>query len=263
MSGPGPSRRSGVTSVRFLWIDLGGVIVGDPRPTVVRRLKRRASRRPDRLEAAYYDLSRRLDTDAIPLRDAFDRLHRDFGLSIPYRSFRRLVCNESLSVHREVVRVLRQIHRSTGVWILFTSNVSRPVWRGLLRRFSLREIRDDAVLSFRVRALKPSRRFFRAAMRRTPGNLQHVLFLDDAPENIEAARRLGIRSHRVRSAEDTVRVLRRAFLAPSAYRRRERGGPLRSRMAVPGPAGDTPFHPRHLPRSTPRRLPAGAARSRS
>lgn len=201
------ARRSHRTPGRVLWIDLGGVVLRDPRPLVARRL-RTEDVSLHRLRIVYYRLSRRLDTGAIDLRTMYARLRRTLRLPVGYREFRGLVCDRSLLAYPSVLRALRRLRRTGRVRVVFVSNVSRPVWRGIDRKFALRRYADASVFSFRVGSLKPSSRFFRAALhmsRTVPGE---VRYLDDARENVGAARRMGIPSYRVSRPEQTVRYLR-------------------------------------------------------
>lgn len=192
---------------RVLWIDLGGVVLRDPRPIVARQLRTNGVPLP-RLRAVYYRLSRRLDTGQIDLRTMHARLRRALPLAVGYREFRDLVCDRSLFVHPSVLRALERLRHARRVRVVFASNVSRAVWRGIDRKFALRRYADASVLSFRVGALKPSPTFFRAALRESRRAPSEVEYLDDARENVIAARRMGIRSYRVTRPQETVRRLR-------------------------------------------------------
>ena len=193
---------------RVLWIDVGGVVLRDPRPLVAERLCTEGVTR-ERLRTVYYRLSRRLDTDGITLRTMHGRLRKALPLSVDYQEFRALVCDQSLLAYPSVLRALRRLRKAGGVHVVFTSNVSRPVWRGIERKFALRRYADASVLSFRLGTLKPSPRFFRAALRMSRTVPREVCYLDDAQENVDAARRMGIPSWRVSRPEQTVRYVRK------------------------------------------------------
>lgn len=228
--------------IEVLWIDLGGVVFRDPRPIVVRRLCARTPLDPRRLGPAYYRLSRALDRDTIDLRSMHDRLRREFGISMGYRDFHQLVTRTSLVPVRPVLSALRRLRASGSVRILITSNVSREIWLGLQRRFSIRDLAHDAVLSFRVRTLKPSASFLREAIRRSGAPPARVLFLDDAVANIVAARRAGVHAHRVSGPRDVLGWFRRLSVAGG-----RRGRPSRRPRS-------TPVRPRHTgPRARDRR----------
>ncbi len=241
MSGTDRSSETMSADARVLWIDLGGVLFQDPRPMVVRRLCAQDRLDPRRLGPAYYRLSRALDLGAIDLRAMHERLRRDFGVSIGYRGFHRLVSRTSLVPVRPVLSALRRLRASAPVRILITSNVSREVWLGLNRSFAIGDAAHGAVLSFQVRALKPSASFFRVALRRGGVPADRVLFLDDSLTNVRAARRVGVRAHRVTGGRDAVRWLRTlAALRPEGLSAPGNEGGRTWRPGPPRPARRRP-----------------------
>ncbi len=249
-SGLGRSRRGRLIElpkVRAVWVDLGGVVVRDPRPIVVAELARLGTRDRAALKRAYYGGSLRLDAGRTDLRPFYDRL-RSAGLtSIGYPTFRSLVSDRSLTAIVPVLRELRRVRRRGTVRIVLASNVSRAVWTGVLRKFSLAEFARDAVLSFRLGVLKPRRAFFLRALQKARVRPGEVVYLDDSPSNVAAARRMGVRAYRVRSPTETVRILRRV----GRGRRPDR--PSGSRLKRPAGGG----------RATSRRTGANARSGRS
>ena len=207
-SGP-PIRSPGPLPPRTLWIDIGGVVIGDPRPIVVEALARRGGASRTSLRRAYYRWSRALDRDRIPLAEMHRRLRRAFSIRIGWAGFRELVERKSLRPVPRVLPALRALRRTGRVRIVFASNISRAGWRGSNERFGLGDLADDAVLSFRLGTLKPSRAFFREALRRTGAKGAPVLYLDDTIANVRSARSLGIDARQVRRPEETLRLLRR------------------------------------------------------
>ena len=201
-SEPTPAR------IEALWIDLGGVVFRDPRPVVVRELCDHDRLDPGRLGPAYYRLSRALDRGAIDLRTTYERLRRAFSLWMSYREFRELVSDTSLAAITTVLPALRRLRASGKVRIVITSNVSRPVWGGLERRFRVSGAAHALALSFRLGTLKPRSGFFREALRLSGTGRNRVLFLDDSLRNVLAARRFGVRARRVTGARDTLHWLR-------------------------------------------------------
>ena len=217
---------SALPRVRAVLIDLGGVVVRDPRPFVVGELTRLGSPDPVALKRLYYRESLRLDAGRIGLRQFHSRVRRAGLTAIDYPRFRSIVSDRSLTAFAPVLRELHRAKRQGTVRIVLASNVSRAVWNGLLRKFPLVPFADDAVLSFRVGVLKPRRAFFLEALRKANARPGEVAFLDDSPSNVAAARRLGILAYRVRSAQETVRILRRLRRGGSP-RRESRSSPRR------------------------------------
>lgn len=247
------SRRSQRDLPAVLLVDLGGVVVRDPRPLVVAELLARRPRRRDRTRAVYYRLSRDLDAGRIALRTMHRLLVRSLDVTIPFVDFRELVGRRSLSTIPSVVRRLRALKSHGTVRVAFASNVSRPVWSALVRRFHVNRLADEEYLSFRLGVLKPSPRFFRLALRGLGLPGERVLFLDDSRANVRAARREGLRAVHVPTARAVIRALdgvrretRRGiggsggFSAPTTAGASGRTAPSSSgRPAAPRPIGSS------------------------
>ena len=192
----------------MLLIDIGNVVIWDPRPLIVREILRTERVDPDRLRRSYYRVALRMAAGSLRLPGAYRELRARFHWSMSYRAFRELVGRRALRPIPGVLPALRALHRKGTVRIVYASNVEPATWAGLRRKFRLDDCADGAALSFRLRSLKPSRRFFRGAIRIARVAPATMVYLDDLPENIRAARALGIRARRVRSPEDTLAVLR-------------------------------------------------------
>jgi len=194
---------------RALLIDIGNVVVWDPRPRIVREFLRRKPVDPVRLPSAYYRIALRMAYGSLRLRDAYREIRHQLPRSLSYSDFRDLVGRRSLHPVPGVLPALRALHHQGAVRIVYASNVEPVTWSGLRRKFHLDECADGAALSFRLRSLKPARRFFTAAIRITRVPPSEIFYLDDLPENIRAARALGISARRVRSPADTLAILRK------------------------------------------------------
>ncbi len=186
---------------------------------MVLELSRGHPSRRKRVHAAYYRLSRALDRGAIDLPTMHRRLRREFPWIPNYTVFRRWVRGRSLSVIASVVRALRRLKESARLPIVLASNISHAVWTGLEEKFHLSSLSDRAVLSYRVRALKPERAFLRQMQRAARVPLERTLFLDDAGSNVRRARRYGFPSRVVRGGAETVRILEELRRPPPGFPR--------------------------------------------
>jgi len=195
-------------SPKVLLIDIGDVVIWDPRPRIVREIVRREHLDPDLVHPVYYRTAHRLALGAIGLREAYAHLRASLRWTLSYPKFHELVASQSLVAVPGILPSLRDLRRRRTVRIVFASNTERITWEGLRRKFHLDEYADAAALSYRLRTMKPGRRFYRAALRiaRAPAN--ETLFLDNLAANVRGARALGIPSRTVRSPRDTLRVLR-------------------------------------------------------
>ena len=222
-------KAGGRPAPKCLLVDLGGVLIADPRDIVVRGLRPADGIDLRRVSEEYRSLSRRLDADRLTLRRMFGTLQRKFRVRLAWKEFRSLVESKSLVLNRDVSRSLTRLTKHSQVRVVIASNTSRYVWRGLHKKYDIARIFPRPVLSYRIGSLKPSRRFFRVLLRRANCAPKDAYFLDDAGENVAAARSLGIRSRLVTGPGDAARFLRsleRATSSAAARGRRNADSPI-------------------------------------
>lgn len=75
------------------------------------------------------------------------------------------------------------------------------------RRFRFSAVFDPICYSHEIGVNKPDPDAFRITLDRLQANADEVFFVDDVPENIEAARALGIGAHLHVATDETIRVL--------------------------------------------------------
>ncbi len=79
------------------------------------------------------------------------------------------------------------------------------------RRFGFSAVFDPISYSHEIGVTKPEPEAFRIVLDRLDAAPADVLFIDDVPENIEAARAMGIRAHLHEATADTIAAIRAAM----------------------------------------------------
>lgn len=79
------------------------------------------------------------------------------------------------------------------------------------RRFGFAAVFDPICYSHEIGVTKPEPEAFRIVLDRLDAAPADVLFIDDVPENIEAARAMGIRTHLHEATADTIAAIRAAM----------------------------------------------------
>jgi len=97
---------------------------------------------------------------------------------------------------RDVLAALRP-----AVRVVLVSNATTRLEEDLARARLLDHV-DDVVNSSRVQAAKPDPRIYRIAARRAGAPPERCLFIDDTPENVDAARRAGMAGLHYTSPDD-------------------------------------------------------------
>lgn len=112
------------------------------------------------------------------------------------------ICHSMMAVMADLpasrLEALCQLRRQ-GYRLILLSNINPRCWRYSLEQFrkagyEVADCFDEVFLTFQLGMAKPDPAVFEAVLQRT-GTLPHeALFLDDTRQNVEAARRLGIKS---------------------------------------------------------------------
>jgi len=178
--------------MKAVLFDLGGVLIKVHFDLAMERLRSESGFSRQELENRIFSSG---------LKEQHDR-----GLLSSYEFYERIIPKEKISFSlfqaiwseifiedREMIDYLTSL---AGSYPLYLASNTDPIhyhffcknyaWFSLFRGFGL---------SFRLRELKPSPGFYRKICREFNLDFKKALFVDDTPENVEAAHHVGLRSH--------------------------------------------------------------------
>ncbi|WP_298916578.1 HAD family phosphatase [uncultured Algimonas sp.] len=92
------------------------------------------------------------------------------------------------------------------------SNTNALHWERLHELFDLKAVFDPALASHELKLAKPDPAIFQTVIDRTGVAPDRILFFDDSPENVRAARAMGMRSEPVDPMQGVLPVLKRLGL---------------------------------------------------
>jgi len=177
------------------------------------------------------DLSGKLGVSPDALRPFFnsDDLHEDLELGeiTPDQFLARLsdtlqpkrtpsireiedILGESFQLNQELKEHI-DAHRES-LQIIILSNTNALDIAAIERLFSLISWADASVLSYEVHLKKPDPKIYHHTLNENNLMAAHTFFLDDRPENIQAARDVGIRAEVFKSTTEAIHSIDR-FLA--------------------------------------------------
>lgn len=180
----------------IVW-DFGGVLFRwDPAALIARTLPHRLS---DRMNAQYWKeqffLSYRgewgeYDRGVTTVPEMVPRIAQRTGLT--EREVQAVVdaVPDELQPITDSVRLLTAL-RERGHRLHYLSNMPAPLAAHLQRRHDFLSLFASGIYSSHVQLTKPDPAIFALAQQRFGGDQADTLFIDDHPENIEAARRHG------------------------------------------------------------------------
>ncbi|WP_457631131.1 HAD family hydrolase [Oceanithermus sp.] len=177
---------------RGILFDWGGVFtVGTFDGRVVANVARRYGRSEEDTARAYFAEVRRLELGEWSLARFWEYFSRELGVSAPYEEFEALFL-ASVAPRAEMYRLLEAIPGDITVGLL--SN-NYPVISDYLRAGEGFDRFDAVFFSNEEGIKKPDPAAFAIALERMGLPAGEVLFVDDHPDNIAAARALGLQTH--------------------------------------------------------------------
>lgn len=179
--------------IRAIISDMGRVVIWFDNNIFIRKLAATSTVPEDKIkEAAHWnmDLLTDFDRGAISPGDFYRRVAGAVGSNIGEAEF-AAIYNDIFRLNPPALDVLWK-QKAAGKTLLLLSNTD------VLRFGHIREtypeilIFDDYVLSFELGMVKPEPGIYLEAARRARCRPEECVFIDDMPENVDAALRLGM-----------------------------------------------------------------------
>jgi putative hydrolase of the HAD superfamily len=193
--------------IQVIIFDLGKVLVDFDLEPMVREMAVDCIKPAAEFEKALRssDLAFRYETGIITTLEFYEHLREAGGLRMDIDRFRRVWSNvftpEPL-VPEALLKALRTKYR-----LILLSNTNEAHATFIAENFSVLDHFDHKIFSFEVGLMKPDRRIYEHAIALAGCSPEQIFFTDDRPENVEAARELGIRTYRFGSMEGLVAAL--------------------------------------------------------
>ncbi len=180
--------------------DLGQVVVRFDNRLFFERIAGFTDRSAAEIRAAVHEneeLLCRFDTGRIPPEEFYARAAEALDLDLGFGDFFDAY-NDVFTLIEPTIDLARRL--KPGRKLLLVSNTDVMRYSHIESSFPELGIFDDAVLSFRVGRMKPDPEIYLEALRRAGTTAERALFIDDLPENVAGAERLGIAGVRFVSA---------------------------------------------------------------
>jgi putative hydrolase of the HAD superfamily len=149
-------------------------------------------------------LVERFETGLIEPAEFVSRLSAILDLKVDYTGFCRIwscIFGEPL-VEDRMLEGLAARYR-----LLLLSNTNAIHFAMVRENYPILRHFHELILSYEVKAMKPKREIFRAAVERAGCRPEECFYTDDVPEYVEAARRFGIDAVQFESASQLEREL--------------------------------------------------------
>ncbi|OGS01931.1 MAG: hypothetical protein A3G41_08945 [Elusimicrobia bacterium RIFCSPLOWO2_12_FULL_59_9] len=134
-------------------------------------------------------LEDRYERGLLSSQEFFDEVKKQLKFRGDLEAFSK-IWGSHFSENKEVVELMLDLKKRSKIYLL--SNTNDLHYRFLIRNYDFLSRVDGAALSFEVGHRKPEREMYRSALNLAGVKAAESVFVDDLPENVEGARKLGI-----------------------------------------------------------------------
>ena len=179
--------------IRAIISDMGRVVLWFDNDIFIRKLAATSTVPEDKIKEVAHrnlDLLTDFDRGAISPEDFYRRVARAVGSTIGEAEFRGIY-NDIFSLNSPALDVLRK-QKAAGKTLLLLSNTDVLRFGYIKETYPEILIFDDYILSFELGLVKPEPQIYLEAARRAGCRPEECVFIDDIPENVAAAMKLGM-----------------------------------------------------------------------
>jgi HAD superfamily hydrolase (TIGR01509 family) len=200
--------------IKLFVFDLGNVILPfEHRQIVVKlhetsRIQDRFT--PDDLFKFLFDIDRGLvnpyEEGLMSSVDFFAKLREKYKLELEYDEFKdiwNIIFQEDSEVNKAILYL-----KNKGYPIFLLSNTNELHFSYIMERYPIVHSLDEWILSYEVGAKKPKQKIFDTIFEKTDTARGEVLYIDDVPEYVEAAKNYGLQGLVFKKAKDVWELLK-------------------------------------------------------
>lgn len=188
---------------KFVFFDLGNVLVYFDHDIAVRNVSRLMDRGPDQVKRIMFasGLQDRLETGEITSEQFAESLIEQLVCQHPTRAVLDAI-SAIFQPNLEMIDLLDQL-KCARIPMAILSNTCEPHWQWLLRQNwpVIGQRFEFFVLSYEARSMKPDSRIYQVSEERCGRRPESIFFTDDRLDNVDAARARGWTTHQFSSPQ--------------------------------------------------------------
>lgn len=165
---------------------------------------------PDDLFKFLFDMDRGLvnpyEEGLMSSVDFFAKLRDKYKLELEFDEFQdiwNIIFEEDLEVNDAILYL-----KNKDYPVFLLSNTNELHFSYIMERYPIVHSLDEWILSYEVGAKKPKQKIYDAIFERTDAARSEVLYIDDIPEYVEAAKSYGLQGLVFKNAKDVWELLK-------------------------------------------------------
>ncbi len=193
--------------IKNILFDLGGVLLDFDLGKMARGFSRVCDLSEDEVRKIIFGADKAaFECGKISNSEFYGTLTRKLNCNIDFQEFSEMWC-DIFCAKNEMMDLFEKLTENYPIYLL--SNTDPLHFQFILDRFPvLRKCRGFA-LSYELKVCKPDRRFYSKAMEKLQLKEEECFYVDDWPENVEAAKEFGIRAIHYNGVEGVAKELRK------------------------------------------------------
>lgn len=204
-----------MSDVKFIYFDLGNVILNFSHPAMVRQVAEVTGLDLETVQQHLFDsgLENRYETGELNSQQFFDsfaetiKTHHDKSIACDLAAFIE-ACGDIFWLNGPTVAVISQLW-TAGMPLGILSNTCEAHWNVARRKFPLiDQFFDTKITSYHCYSMKPDPKIYHDAIEASGFAAGEIFFTDDKPENVAAAIDVGMDAVVFQSAAGLMRELR-------------------------------------------------------
>ena len=178
--------------IKCIIFDLGNVIVKNNPLKACRKLSKNCPTDSD--EVGWFapkKMRRLIDTGKAGSRELYRIAGRKLGITITQKSFERII-TDIFTPNKPVQQIARKL--SVKYKLLLLSNSNSLHYNHEKKNLPVLKLFSHHIVSYKVRSMKPSRKIYAEAVRKSGCSAGECVLIDDRQENAAGARKAGLKA---------------------------------------------------------------------
>lgn len=178
-----------------LIFDMGNVLISFSFEKMLSQIATTAGLPVDQVKSLFMEdgVGIKFEKGEVSSKDLYDLLSEHAPAPFDFDQFIEAGCN-IFDPRPEMVEIVKKL-KAKGLRLILLSNTNEAHYHYISKNYDFLPLFDHFVLSYELHCVKPEKEIYQAALLHTEAEPEECFYIDDIPEYVQAARKLGIQGH--------------------------------------------------------------------
>ena len=193
--------------VKAILFDWGGVLTqGRYRDSIIRLIDSRYKTQIALKRSFIGKLMDKMDSNTLEFDDFTKKINKKFEINISVDEMDEIFRKAILPANSELIDIIKKLKNKYRV-VLASNNNPKTVSIVRAKYEELLNLFEKTYFSFEIGLCKPDKEFFLYILRDLGLDRENVLFIDDKLENVQSAKKIGMKSIQFESSTQIIKEL--------------------------------------------------------